>query len=232
MTLSVIGAGMPRTGTSSLKMALDMLGFGPCYHMTEVITHPERADDWSAAADGKPVDWDKVFQGYSSTVDAPGNGFYLALAAKYPQAKVILSVRDPESWFTSTQESILQPPIMQMHTKLGTLDMCNKIGWGDRPELRDKNYMLSRFQKHNEEVKKTIPAARLLVFEAKQGWEPLCKFLGVAVPSQPYPKVNSRSEMGDAAASMMEAFSKMTKAEAVVALRQMLVARTQTHGGA
>src|ERR1700712_5108190 len=99
MALKVIGSGFGRTGTLSLKLALEQLGLGPCYHMVEVVKAPAAAADWEAAADGQPVDWDRVFQGYRATVDWPAATFWRELAHAYPEAKVILSLRDPESWY-------------------------------------------------------------------------------------------------------------------------------------
>ena len=222
MTLSIIGAGLPRTGTSSLKLALEYLGLGPCFHMREVITHPERAQYFSDAADGKPVNWDKAFEGYRSTTDAPACHFYKQLMVAYPKANVILSVRDFEGWFSSTQETILQPFVMKMHVAMNTLEMCNKIGWGTDPKLRDKDYMLARFNRHNDEVKASVPREKLLVFEAKQGWEPLCKFLGVPVPDTPYPRVNSRDDFGGRMTpEMVKAFEQLPP----VQLKEMLTAR-------
>lgn len=222
MTLSVIGAGLPRTGTSSLKAALEQLGLGPCYHMREVVQFPERAQFWVDAANGKMMDWEKVFEGYRSTTDAPGCHFYKELAKRYPDAPVILSLRNPESWFSSTQETILTPFVMKMHAAMGTLEMCNKIGWGDDPKLRDKDYMLTRFHQHNDEVMRTIPRERLLVFEAKQGCEPLCKFLGVPVPAAPYPHANSREDFGGRMTpEMLKAIESMTPEQ----VREMMAAR-------
>lgn len=222
MPLAVIGAGLPRTGTSSLKLALEQLGFGQCYHMREVFLHPERAQYWEAAADGKPIDWEAVFAGYRSTTDAPACHFYKPLMQRYPDAKVILSLRDPESWFSSTQETILQPFVMKMHAAMSTLDMCNKIGWGTDPRLRDKAYMLARFHRHNEDVLKTVPKDRLLVFEAKQGWAPLCAFLGVAVPATPYPHANSRDDFGG---QMTPEARKTMEAMTPAQIREMMAAR-------
>jgi Sulfotransferase domain len=223
MTLSVIGAGLPRTGTSSLKVALEQLGFGPCYHMREVITYPERAQSWIDAADGRPVDWEKVFEGYRSATDAPACHFYKQLTQRYPDAPVILSLRNPESWFSSTQETILTPFVMKMHVAMNTLDMCNKIGWGDAPELRDKDYMLARFHRHNDEVMRTIPKQRLLVFEAKQGWPPLCTFLGVPVPTTPFPHANSREDFAGMTAEQRKAVESMSPEQ----MRKMMMARLQ-----
>jgi len=218
----VIGAGLPRTGTSSLKTALEELGLGPCYHMREVMQLPERARYWADASDGKPVHWSVVFEDYRSTTDAPGCHFYRQLMAEYPKAKVILSLRDPDSWFSSTQETILQPFVMKMHAAMGTLEMCNKIGWGDDPKLRDKSYMLARFKRHNDDVLNTVPREKLLVFEAKQGWAPLCEFLGVPVPKTPYPHTNSREDFGGRMTpEMLKTMESMTPAQ----LKEMMAAR-------
>lgn len=106
MPLEVIGAGLGRTGTTSLTLALERLGFVRCHHMTEVIRHPETAKDWERAAEGQPVDWEAILAGYRATTDWPACHFYALFAARYPRAKVILTVRDPESWFRSTQATI------------------------------------------------------------------------------------------------------------------------------
>jgi hypothetical protein len=95
MTLKVIGAGFGRTGTSSLKQALEDLGFGPCHHMTEVIAHPQQVPVWEAAMNGEPVEWEDVFHAYQSAVDWPSAAFYEPLMERYPDARVILTVRDP-----------------------------------------------------------------------------------------------------------------------------------------
>jgi sulfotransferase family protein len=194
MPLSVIGAGFGRTGTMSLKLALDQLGFGPCYHMTEVFKNPKASGYWEAAADGKPVDWEEVFAGYRSSVDWPGATFYKQLADVYPEAKVILTVRDPEAWFESTQATIFsrhfrddtQDPWQRMVLKVIS-DLFDR-------QMTDKAKLIAVYKRHNEEVRRTIASERLLVYDVAQGWEPLCRFLGVEVPSEPMPKVNSTEE--------------------------------------
>lgn len=232
MPLSVIGAGLPRTGTSSLKLALEQLGFGPCFHMREILSNPGRARYWEDAADGKPVDWEEAFEGFRSTTDAPACHFYKQLADRFPDAKLILSTRDPERWFSSCLETILQPMVMKVHASMGTLAMCNKIGWGDDPRLREKVYMLDRFHRHNDEVMKTIPRDRLLVFEAKQGWKPLCDFLGVPAPATPYPHVNSREEMGEALSNpeMRKALEAMSPEQFANMLKARFQEEQQRHG--
>jgi hypothetical protein len=193
MTLSVIGAGFGRTGTLSLKLALEQLGFGPCYHMVEVLKNPAAPADWSAAADGEPVDWDRVFAGYRSTVDWPSATFYRELAEAYPEAKVVLTVRDPEAWFTSTQATIFGMPYDEAGGPFPR--MASKvIGRLFDHRLNDKARVIEVFERHNETVKRVIPPERLLVYEVSQGWGPLCAFLGVEAPAGPMPKVNSTEE--------------------------------------
>lgn len=194
MSLSVIGAGLPRTGTSSQKLALEQLGFGPCYHMTETFSRPEHWPLWIAAAAGEPVDWNVLFEGWGSTTDAPGCIVYRELANYFPDAKVILSVRDPEKWFASTQATIIGPHTAAFHGARGTLPMVEAIGWGTDPRLRDHDWMIERYHRHNQEVRDTIPAHRLLVYDVAEGWEPLCRFLQRPIPDAPFPKSNSTED--------------------------------------
>jgi hypothetical protein len=181
MPLSVIGAGFGRTGTMSLKLALDRLGFGPCYHMVEVFKNPKASSYWEAAADGKPVDW------ASAT-------FYKQLANAYPEAKVILTVRDPEAWFASTQATIFSRHIRD-DTEDDWQRMVLKVisDLFDR-RMTDKGKLIEVYQGHNEEVRRTISKERLLVYEVADGWEPLCGFLDVEVPNEPMPRANSTDE--------------------------------------
>ena len=205
MPLSVIGAGFPRTGTASLKVALEQLGFGKCYHMSEVFPRPDHYPLWADAVDGKPVDWDKIFEDFGATTDAPACLFYKQLADHYPKAKVILSQRDPDRWFDSTQSTILSDAIMGKFRDMPPvlLNMMHKLGWHpEDPENHDKAKMIARLNAHNEEVKRIIPPERLLVFEASQGWEPLCAFLDLPVPDGPFPHVNSTDEFKKMLAQM------------------------------
>jgi hypothetical protein len=194
MPLSVIGAGFGRTGTMSLKLALDRLGFGPCYHMVEVFKNPKAPGYWEAAADGETVAWEEVFAGYSSTVDWPSATFYRQLADAYPNAKVILTERDPESWFTSTQATIFSRPIRD-DTQDGWQRMVLKVisDLFDR-RMNDKAKLIEVYRRHNEEVRRTIAPERLMVYDVAAGWGPLCRFLDVEVPHEPMPKVNSTDE--------------------------------------
>jgi hypothetical protein len=193
MALQVIGAGFGRTGTLSLKLALEQLGFGPCHHMLEVFAHPESIPLWIAAADGRP-DWDAIFQDYGSAVDWPTATFYRELAEHYPDAKVILTERDPESWFASTQATIFGLDLPPDSQDPWTVMVGKVIGELFEGCMHDKETVISVFQAHNARVREVIPPERLLVYQVSEGWAPLCAFLGVPVPEAPMPKVNTTEE--------------------------------------
>ncbi|HEY7990726.1 MAG TPA: sulfotransferase [Stellaceae bacterium] len=193
MSLQVIGAGLGRTGTSSLKLALELMGFGPCYHMTELIGHPDHFPLWLDAVDGHP-DWEKIFAGYGATADYPGCAFWRQLAAKYPAAKILLTLRDPEEWFASTQATVFSPNRPSPPPNSPFASAFRVIGTIHR-DLHDKASMLADFKRHNDAVIAEAPKDRLLVYEVSQGWAPLCDFLGVPVPDSPFPHTNTRQEM-------------------------------------
>jgi hypothetical protein len=191
MSLKVIGAGFGRTGTLSLKVALEQLGLGPCYHMVECLPRgPEHWQKWIDAASGKP-DWNSLFDGFESTVDFPSCSSYKALTAHHPDAKVILTVRDPERWFESTQDTIFAPHWIKYlrNVEMGKFIQLTVNDYlQDR--MHDKAHLIQRFQEHIEEVRNTIPASRLLVFEVKEGWGPLCEFLELPEPDADFPFLN------------------------------------------
>ena len=203
--MKLIGAGFGRTGTKSLQAALQILGLNPCYHMTEVMSRPEHLDLWYDAARGKPVDWKRLFEGYQATVDWPGCTFYKELMNVYPEAKVLLSTRDPEKWYESCCQTIYGIshsfpmsllkyviPSMRRFTR-----MPDALIWKGtfKGRFEDKAFALDVFRRHLEEVKQYVPADRLLVYEVKEGWEPLCRFLGVPVPKDtPFPRLNDTAE--------------------------------------
>lgn len=205
MTLRVIGAGFGRTGTASLKEALEALGFGKCYHMIELFQRPADARVWRAAYHGQPVDWDALFAGYQATVDWPGCTFYRELMERYPDAKVVLTVRDPEQWHASAMNTIygaprafplplLRPLIPWMRD---IFRMQDDLFWNGafHGRFADKQYAIEVFNRHNAEVKRVVPPERLLVYEVKAGWAPLCRFLDVPVPvDRPFPHVNDGAE--------------------------------------
>jgi hypothetical protein len=204
MPLKVIGAGLGRTGTLSLKVALEELGFSKCYHMTEVFAHKGHSQVWDAAARGEPVDWEALFRGYQATVDWPGCNFYREFLRLYPETKVILTVRDPERWYDSARQTIyyariafpgwITPFVPRMkHLRR----MFDRLIWDGTFEGRfeDKPYAIDVFNRHNEEAQRSVPPDRLLVYEVKEGWGPLCSFLGVPIPEgKPFPHLNDAQE--------------------------------------
>src|SRR5262245_44871541 len=197
--LQVIGAGFGRTGTSSLKIALEQLGFGRCYHFRNMLAdwHVPR---WRAILGGAAPDWDTLFEGYASTADFPCAAMYRELADHYPAAKVILSTRDPREWYLSTRQTLL-PLRRALPTWLPSFgliaEVTDKLLWEGAFEGRfdDRAAMLERYARHLAEVRAAIPAERLLVFDVREGWEPLCAFLGVPVPATPFPRVNDSAHM-------------------------------------
>jgi len=197
MGLNLVGAGFGRTGTLSLKSALEQLGVGRCYHMLEVVRNPGHVALWSRAADGAPVDWDDLFDGYAAAVDWPACRFWSELAERYPEARVLLSVRDPVDWYDSVRETIY--PTMTGAAGLLAPDhlaMVRKIVLEQTFDGRfeDRAYAIDVFRRHRERVERSVEPGRLLVYEATQGWEPLCTFLDLAVPDRPYPRVNTREQ--------------------------------------
>ena len=184
--MKAIGAGFPRTGTLPTKAALDHLGVGPCYHFVTQFERPQDAAVWLAAARGHPVDW-------------PQSAFYKQLMDVYPAAKVLLNVRDPEQWYESiastvypaSRSGLSAPAGTMLHTAAQAIDA---LGWqGIFPgRFEEKEHALSLYEQWNQAVQDYVPAARLLVLEVKDGWEPLCRFLGVAVPDVPFPHLNDR----------------------------------------
>jgi hypothetical protein len=192
MPLKVIGSGLGRTGTLSLKAALEHLGFGPCHHMVEVFMQPESLAWWIAAGEGNP-DWDMIFKDFTAMVDYPGCIFYRELADHFPDAKVLHSTRDPDEWFDSTQATIFSPgsPVATAEGPMRRFfDVLFISRFGDR--INDRQFMTDYYRRHEEEVLASIPPERLLVFRATDGWAPLCRFLGVPVPPEPYPRTNTR----------------------------------------
>jgi hypothetical protein len=197
LTISVIGSGFGRTGTMSLKLALEQIGLGPCYHMVEVFKNPAAPDMWSAAADDPAnADWGQIFAGYNSTVDWPNATYYKELADAYPDAKVVHTERDAEDWYASTQATIF--------AERGPPDPANPfqrmIGKVIFPlfdaRMHDRDHVIGVYNAHNAKVRESIPPERLLIYHVSDGWAPLCDFLGVPVPEGATPKVNSREEFG------------------------------------
>ncbi|MGH7056996.1 MAG: sulfotransferase family protein [Acetobacteraceae bacterium] len=196
MALRVIGAGLGRTGTFSLKLALEQLGLGPCYHMTEALQRPERMEHWVHAAEGQSIDWDEVFLNYASAVDWPTCDYWRELADTYPEARIILTVRDPGSWYASTQNTIFGPAGAALIEETSGLARVTRAiaerNFGGT--LSDHARMIDAFRRHNKEVEDALPRERLLIYRVAEGWTPLCAFLDVPVPAAPFPFTNTTDE--------------------------------------
>ena len=195
--MEVIGVGIGRTGTLSLKVALEKIGFAPCYHMLDVIMHPGDIKIWLAIGGGKDLDWKKLFKKYKAGVDYPFPTNYLKYLEKNPNTKVILTIRDPEDWYESAKETIY--PIQRVLINwlpfgkiVGRTTIWHKLFNG---RFKDREFAIDVFKKHIEEVKVNVPKEQLLIYNIKEGWGPLCEFLNVQIPRESFPHVNRRLSM-------------------------------------
>ncbi|MAN58317.1 MAG: hypothetical protein CMC08_00600 [Flavobacteriaceae bacterium] len=201
MALKIIGAGVGRTGTYSLKIAIGQLGFGPCHHMEEVLKNTSvQVPLWAEALAGN-ANWSAIYEGFNSAVDWPTAGFFRELVHEYPNAKFILSERSPESWadsFGSTIYKLVEGRANAPEKMHAWLTMVNEllVKSGFPPGL-DREGLMNGFIAHNKAVREIIPEERLLVYQVKDGWEPLCNFLGAPIPSEPFPRTNNREEFWD-----------------------------------
>jgi hypothetical protein len=204
MPLRVVGAGFGRTGTLSLKRALDELGFGPTYHMEEVVRRPSHVASWLRYARTGEVNWDGMFSGFGSGVDFPVSCVWEELAAYYPDAKIVLTIRDPQAWWTSTATTIYRTRtmfprwLMRVAPVAGRwVEMVDRLVWDGIFDGRftDRDHAVAAFERHVANVKATCPPDRLLVFDVAEGWEPLCSFLDVPIPNRPFPRLNDARAM-------------------------------------
>jgi hypothetical protein len=191
MSLRVVGAGLGRTGTLSLKVALEKLLGGKCYHMAEVIEHPDHAPVWRRAALGEMPDWDGLFRGYAAAVDWPAAAFWQPISEAFPDAVILLSVRSADSWWESASTTIF-PKSRQAEGEWR--EMLDAMFAKFSPDLGDRDACIAAFERHNEHVRRTADPKRLLEWTPKDGWEPICRALGVAVPDEPFPRVNTKEE--------------------------------------
>lgn len=210
MALQVIGAGFGRTGTLSLKNALEQLGFVKCYHMMEVREHPEHRELWQRIERGEEVDLDTLFGGYQASVDWPSCNYWEAQLAHWPAAKVILSLRDPEQWYASVMNTIYPSSVAWRESDdpvaRAGVEMAFEVIWDGVFDGRmdDKAHVIEIYNAHNERVQQLLPPEKLLVFDPSQGWDPLCEFLEVPVPAADYPRVNTTKEFRSMLADRMD----------------------------
>ncbi len=195
MAIEIIGPAFGRTGTDSMRAALELIGFGPCHHQREVIRHPETRQLWRDLAAGKvAADWDRLLGGYRSCLDWPSAYYWPQLIEAFPEAKVVLTWRSAESWWQSYEKTILQ--VIQADTETeesapGSQLVSLRV-FGGRPA--DREHCMAVYEANVARVKATVAPERLLVHKIGDGWEPLCAFLGVPVPDVPYPNVNSATD--------------------------------------
>ncbi|HEY4395403.1 MAG TPA: sulfotransferase [Polyangia bacterium] len=209
--LRVVGAGLGRTGTHSLKIALERLLGGPCYHMVEVFKRPADMELWRAAANGKLPDWRQLFDGFAATVDWPSAAFWFEIAEAFPDAVIVFSRRDTDGWWKSASRTIFEgfrrrpaeapsdkpgdkpaggspmnPAFIPMITDLFRQTFT--------PDFLDEAQAKAAFERHTTDVRKRAPQSRLVEWQAQDGWGPLCAALGVPVPSEPFPITNTTEE--------------------------------------
>lgn len=192
MTLKVIGPGVGRTGTNSLKLALERLLGGRCHHMWEVGQDPERqVPAWTAAIEGKSVDWKQLMEGFVAQVDWPGASFWPELTEAFPDALVVLSVRPAEEWYLSASETIFQAIRLDGEWRASLVKLLEDRFCG---RLEDKDAMIEAYERHNANVRDAIAPSQLLEWTTTDGWPPLAHFLGVEAPDEPFPRTNTTSE--------------------------------------
>ncbi|MDQ1706610.1 MAG: hypothetical protein QOF18_2976 [Frankiaceae bacterium] len=198
--LQVVGAGVGRTGTHSLKLALDRLLDTPCYHMVEVLEHLDHMPTWHAAIRGEPVDWDSVLDGYAAIVDWPGAACWRELAGANPDAVVLLSTRaDAATWLTSARATIMSTddsvdPRRQDPAFEAFAAMIGDMFGAFEPQWRDDDAAIAAYERHNDAVRAEVPADRLVEWSPGDGWASLCAALGLPVPDEPFPHSNTTEE--------------------------------------
>lgn len=228
MSLKVLGLGLPRTGTSSLKAALELLGFGQCAHMEGLFANPVKTGQWIELFETGTTDYANLFDGYQSSTDFPGCLLYPELSTQYPDLKFVLGLRDPEQWYESMLKTVyaavphteearselrtkgaLSPKFYSIGKALGLVDvyLFQRFLAG---EFLDKEATIARYLAFQNEVRTCVPAHQLLEFDVQQGWEPLCAFLGVPVPDAPFPYKNKRLDFQQQIGKMLSSGGELT----------------------
>ena len=222
MSIKIIGAGFPRTGTTTLKRSLETLGFKRVYHMKELLVNPDMLAYWKTLDETGTTDWESLYRDFDGTVDFPGYPWYKQHMKQYPDAKVILTVRDFESWYKSVSNTVFtagpQTPgeKIKMMGKLLTSSRARKVvscikffkkvffAGEFEGQFQDKSYAQARWDAHIEEVKNHVPEEKLLVYDVRDGWKPLCEFLGVPEPSEPLPHLNKKENFKEMLPKLMK----------------------------
>ena len=222
MSIKIIGAGFPRTGTTTLKRSLETLGFKRVYHMKELLVNPDMLNYWKTLDQTGDTDWEGLYRGFDGTVDFPGYPWYKEHMKKYPDARVILTVRDFDSWYKSVSGTVMtagpQTPgeKIKMMGKLLTSSRARKVvkcikffkdKFFEREfegQFADRTFAEAKWNAHMEEVKKTVPAEKLLVYDVRDGWKPLCEFLGVPEPAEPLPHLNKKENFREMLPKLMK----------------------------
>ncbi|MFJ6837219.1 sulfotransferase family protein [Streptomyces sp. NPDC091209] len=203
--LKLINAGLGRTGTTSLQVALERLGLGPCFHMFEIVDDEQRLAQWERIiCDGERPDWAALYDGYTSAVDGPSTVYYQQISEALPGTRVVLTVRDAEGWYKSTYDTLYQFALRTMEhppepgsRQARLFRVVNALVWEGLFDGRfsDKDHAIEVYHRHTEDVVRALGADNVLVYDVKQGWEPLCAFLGAEVPDEEFPRANSSEEM-------------------------------------
>ena len=192
MSLRIIGSGMGRTGTNSLKLAIEQLLGQPCYHMLEVFPRPHHFKMWTEAARGEPTDWHALFEGFGAAVDWPAAAFWKEIAAAYPDAIILHSERDPESWWKSASSTIFAPREEPPPPPMAEM-LCGLLS-RFATDVHDKEVAIAAYNRLNAHVRATAPKDRLVIWRVGDGWEPICEKLGLPVPTTPFPHVNTTDQ--------------------------------------
>ena len=222
MSLKIIGAGFPRTGTTTLKRCLEELGYSKTYHMKELLVNPDQLHFWLELEETGTTDWDTLYDGYQATVDFPGYPYYKEHLERYPDAKVILTVRPFDKWYLSAYSTVWQAGPQTIPEKLGMMwkmatnprirkvvnciKMVKRVFWGKQFQGRfeDKAFAEKIFYQHIEEVKAHVPKEKLLVYDVREGWGPLCEFLDKPVPNDELPHLNKKENFKTMLAELMK----------------------------
>ncbi|MDH3413877.1 MAG: sulfotransferase family protein [Gammaproteobacteria bacterium] len=195
MAIAVIGAGFGRTGTESMKLALEQLGFGPCHHMKEVLANPEQLTLWRAIARGERPDWNAALSGYNSSIDWPSAFFWRDLSEAYPDAKIILTLRSSESWYKSMSNTIFRVLNASTDPESIGLTLIAERVFGGR--FHDRDHAIAVYERNTAQVQAAFGEDRLLSHRLGDGWGPLCRFLDKPLPDQPFPRSNSTADFAE-----------------------------------